>query len=194
MPRVAETSTRDALLDWNPREPNVYTPKGVMRPRPIFVSGGPLSPRQTWSYRGWRIDIRELASDHFDAKISTGSAINSFTITPSPGEAEALQAAVFHIDRSEALKILSNRSLAAANRVRAAEDAIRRALDVVRSSGGPLTRANVAREVQLLETGPQLVAEWAKAFRELPVDERLELIDELIAIAATHGGRPPFLV
>lgn len=172
------------LLAWNPsRMPNVFAPKGPLRPRPQYVSGTPFSSPQVWTYRGYGIELREHSdAPSWYAEVHTPRG-NSWTTTGSPDAPAALQHAVFSIDAS----------IVAGQRddISAPTDTVIRAVIRVHERGERLDRASVARELQLMGSkGPVLKSEVAGVNR-LPLQERLELIDEILALAATHGGQVP---
>lgn len=176
---------RRAALSWNPsRVPNVYTPKGQLRPRPSFVSGSPLSPTQLWSYRGHHIEIAQRSKPpHGWTAMIAFPAGGIGSTTPSPDPMAALQHAVFRIDRAEVLVDRDD--------LECADHAVMRAIEYAGQHGVPFDRARVAREIEGLHTGPSDEIEMKRCFDALPLAERLELIDEYLALAHTHGGHIP---
>lgn len=174
------------------RVKNVVAPRGPLRPAPQHIVG------DTWVYRGRQIDLYEDARGMWEAQWEDlpqtppvpGSATCGQSLAPSPSPQGALQIARFHIDLAERIR---ERGLpheggtadVLVDAFYAVKEAVNWIADVEQRTPD---RQNVARRV---EEQRRRGDHNAKRFMELPLAERVELIDEVLALASTHGGRYP---
>ena len=184
---------------------NVIRPKGQTRPFPKYIVDG------VYHYRGREI---ELTHDrHFgnwqkwyaqitviDPKVAqmlekAGVSSGYVTHGPSPDEPSALRYATFVVDSQNKIAERGFGDLWEAIA------AVRGVIDDLAGGRAPgiVTRANVARALQVdadearrsTEKIVPIRHEGALAFERLPLDERVELIDEMVELVDLHGGRYP---
>lgn len=174
------------------RQRNVVAPKGAGRPFPQYLYGLPQGG-SAWGYRGWLVEIfpqpaggyRFIASVPGQVWRSSGfTGVLQQVFHYSPDEHASLQAAVFHIDLDE---LIGQRP-----EVFDAYAVVLHAMDKLHRRGDPLDRATLARMIEMIRrTKTDEMHHFAPRFYALPNKERIELLDEMIALARSHGNRFP---
>lgn len=181
------------------REPNpsqrayrIFAPHGAAAPRPVYVAGDPHHPKgATWRYRGKLLHVLPDPSGGYWAFVG-----NKVAAIPSPGPDDALALAVFEVDMHVEIGRRAQQSADAASDVIIAKAAVERAIHLRILSRKPLSRSEIARDLELTAKSSTDSPErlHARRFRaKLTVTERLGLIDELLAVAMPHGVVPAFV-
>lgn len=173
--------------------PNVIAPEGVARPRPQYLLRTPAG-EAIWLYRGreikvsrgprgWWADIEVQDPPVAKRLVEAGVQGDVYGLGPAPDAPAVLKYGVFTVDAHERLAQGMTELLLAST-------VVGYALQDLTYEGTPLTRAAVARTIEIFRDDGRYKHEVA-AFMSMPLQHRIELIDEMLEIAEAWGGRYP---
>lgn len=188
------------------RQHNLIAPKGALRPYPQYLLRAP-DGSDVWIYRGreiivgpdnrggWWAEFNVVDPMTLQRMSASGVQYDIAGLGPAPDEQAALRYAVFTIDGHERLaepggpeRVLGIGVVVDAVR----EIAYARQPDWSKKLEPP-TRAEVARKIEQYRRNrpPEISRHELEAFGAMPLQDRIELIDEVVEIAAAWGGRYP---
>lgn len=200
---------------------NPIRPRGPLRPAPQHVAGGTwryrdrlveITDEDRWG-RGpgyYAVVTYEWTPKGRDAhrwvEYTGGPADDVLLYGPAPDPHAAMHDATFHIDAYEKFTELA-RAMPKGTEWRnvdlnVAMWIVKQAIKDAEREGAPLTRADITRrierKIQATRPGPRLSgaphadeAISGAAFMRLPLAERVELVDEMLALAGSYRGRWP---